>query len=339
MIGPNFPALLEAFFSGRLISQRRASSHTVAAYRDTFRLLLQFAQKDKGKQPSALTIGARVESALGDLTVDLIGRFLDSLERNRNNAARSRNLRLAAIRSFFRYAALECPDHSSQIQRVLAIPQKRHSRRLVDFLTAAEITALLAVPNQTTWLGRRDRTLLLVAIQTGLRLSEITSLRQDDVELGRGAHVRCEGKGRKHRATPLTKATVKALRAWIAEQGGDPAKNLFPSSRGGQLSPDAVQYLVSKYAAAAAKTCHTLRKKCVTPHVLRHTTAMELMQSGVDRSLIAIWLGHESLETTQIYLDANLALKEDALKKMTPRGVKVGRFKPDDQLLAFLKGL
>jgi integrase/recombinase XerD len=331
MIGPNFPALLEAFFSNRLISQRRASSHTVASYRDTFRLLLQFAQKDTGKQPSALT--------MGDLTVDRIGRFLDSLGKNRNNAARSRNLRLTAIRSFFRYAALECPDHSSQIQRVLAIPPKRHSRRLVDFLTAAEITALLAVPDQTTWLGRRDRTLLLVAIQTGLRLSEMTSLRQDNVELGRGAHVRCEGKGRKHRATPLTKTTAKALKAWISEQGGDASKRLFPSRQGRQLSPDSVQHLVSKYAAVAAKTCPTLRKKRVTPHVLRHTTAMELLQSGVDRSVIALWLGHESLETTQIYLDANLAIKEEALKKMTPRGVKVGRYKPDDQLLAFLKNL
>ena len=209
MIGPKFPALLEAFFSDRLILQRRASCHTVASYRDTFRLLLQFAQKDTGKQPSALT--------MADLTVDCIARFLNNLERNRNNAARSRNLRLAAIRSFFRYAALECPDNSSQIQRVLAIPPKRHSRRLVDFLTANEITALLAVPDQSTWLGRRDRTLLLVAIQTGLRLSEITNLRQDNVELGRGAHVRCEGKGRKHRATPLTKTMAKALKAWRSE--------------------------------------------------------------------------------------------------------------------------
>ena len=339
MIGPNFPALLEAFFSGRLIAQRRASSHTVASYRDTFRLLLQFARKDTGKQPSAFTIGARVESALGDLTVDLIGRFLDNRERNRNNAARSRNLRLAAIRSFFRYAALECPHHSSPIQRVLAIPPKRYSRRLVDFLTATEITALLEVADQTTWLGRRDRTLLLVAIQAGLRLSEITSLCQDDVELGRSAHVRCEGKGRKHRSTPLTKTAAKAFKAWICEQGGDPTKCLFPSGNDGQLSPDTVQYLVSKYATAAAKTCYTLRKKRVTPHVLRHTTAMELLQSGVDRSVIALWLGHESLATTQIYLDANLAIKEKALKKMTPIGVKVGRFKPNGQLLAFLKNL
>lgn len=331
MTSPNFPALLEAFFTDRLISQRRVSPHTVASYRDTFRLLLQFARKDLGKAPSSLT--------MGDLTVTLIGAFLDNLEKSRANASRSRNVRLTAIRSFFHYAALECPEHSGQIQRVLAIPPKRHSRRLVDFLTRTEIDALLAVPDQTTWLGRRDRTLLLVAIQTGLRLSEMTGLHQENIELGRGAHVRCQGKGRKQRCTPLTRTTVKALRTWIQEQGRDDSKILFPNARGSQLSPDSVQHLVSKYATTAANTCVTLRKKRVTPHVLRHTTAMELLQAGVDRSVIALWLGHESVETTQIYLDANLALKEEVLKKTTPVGAKVGRYKPDDELLAFLKNL
>jgi site-specific recombinase XerD len=261
------------------------------------------------------------------------------LEKSRANASRSRNVRLTAIRSFFRYAALECPEHAGQIQRVLAIPPKRYSRRIVDFLTRAEIDALVVLPDQATWLGRRDRVLLLLALQTGLRLSEITSLRQGNLELGRGAHVRCEGKGRKQRCTPLTRTTVKAVRSWIKEQGSDESKVLFPNLRGGQLSPDSVQYLVSKYASAAAKTCTTLRKKRITPHVLRHTTAMELLQSGVDRSVIALWLGHESLETTQIYLDANLALKEEALKKTRPVGAKVGRYKPADQLLNFLKNL
>ena len=330
-MSPNFPALLEAFFTDRLISQRRASPHTVASYRDTFRLLLQFIQKDLGKAPASL--------AMGDLSVTLIGAFLDNLEKGRANAARSRNVRLTAIRSFFHYAALECPEHSGQIQRVLAIPAKRHSRRIVDFLTSTEIDALVAVPDQTTWLGRRDRTLLLVALQTGLRLSEMTGLRQDNIELGRGAHVRCEGKGRKQRCTPLTQTTVKALRTWTKEQGRDDSKILFPTARGGKLSPDSVQHLVCKYATTAAKTCITLRKKRVTPHVLRHTTAMELLQAGVDRSVIALWLGHESVETTQIYLDANLALKEEVLKKTRPVGVKVGRYKPGDELLAFLKNL
>jgi site-specific recombinase XerD len=330
-MSPNFPALLEAFFTDRLISQRRVSPHTVVSYRDTFRLLLQFIQKDLGKAPSSL--------AMGDLTVTLVGAFLNNLEKGRANTPRTRNIRLAAIRSFFRYAALECPEHSGQIQRILAIPSKRHSHRLVGFLTRAEIEALVAAPDQTTWLGRRDHTFLLVALQTGMRLSEMTGLHHGDVELGRGAHVRCEGKGRKQRCTPLTQTTVKALRVWVQEQGRDDSKILFQTARGDKLSPDTVQHLVCKYATAAAKTCTTLRKKRVTPHVLRHTAAMELLQAGVDRSVIALWLGHESLETTQIYLDANFAIKEEVLKKTRPIGAKVGRYKPDDELLAFLKRL
>jgi site-specific recombinase XerD len=331
MNSANFAALLETFFTDRLIAQRRVSPHTVASYRDTFRLLLQFAQKGMGKSPSKL--------ALTDLNATLIGAFLDNLEKARANGARSRNVRLTAIRSFFRYTALECPEYSAEIQRVLAIPPKRQSSRLVDFLTRPEIEALLAVPDETTWLGRRDRVLLLFAIQTGLRLSELIGLRQGDIYLGRGAHVRCEGKGRKQRCTPLTRTTVRALRAWVRELGKDEAKILFPSARGGQLSHDSVQYLVAKYATAAARSCPALRKKRVSPHVLRHTAAMELLQAGVDRSVIALWLGHESVETTQIYLDANLALKEDALKKTRPVNASIGRFKPDDQLLSFLRNL
>lgn len=331
MSSASFATLLETFFTDRLIAQRRVSPHTVASYRDTFRLLLKFAQKELGKSPSQL--------ALPDLNAALIGTFLENLEKTRANASRSRNLRLTAIRSFFRYTALECPEHSAVIQRVLAIPPKRQSSRLVDFLTRSEIDALLAVPDQTTWLGRRDRLLLLFAIQTGLRLSELIALRQGDICIQRGAHVRCEGKGRKQRCTPLTRTTVQALRTWIREQGENEATILFPSARGGQLSHDSVQYLVAKYAKSAARSCATLRKKRVTPHVLRHTTAMELLQAGVDRSVIALWLGHESVETTQIYLDANLALKEDALKKTSPVNASIGRFKPDDQLLSFLRNL
>lgn len=326
-----FPALLESFFTKRLIAQRRASPHTIASYRDSFHLLLQFAIKELGKAASQIT--------LEDLNAPMIGAFLDDLERSRHNGVRSRNLRMTVIRSFFRYAALEAPQHSGLIQRVLAIPNKRQERRLVGFLTRLEVAALLAAPKRNTWLGRRDHALLLMAIQTGLRLSEITALRQQDVVLGKGAHVRCEGKGRKERCTPLTKSTIAVIAEWIREQGQLSTLILFPNARGGRLSADSVQYLVTKYEAVARQTCSTLGSKRVTPHVLRHTAAMELLQAGVDRVVIAIWLGHESVETTQIYLDADLALKEQALSKTAPIDVKGVRYRPDDQLLAFLKGL
>ena len=331
MNNAGFPALLESFFTERLIAQRRVSPHTIASYRDTFRLLLQFSQKRLRKPPSQLT--------LADLNAPLLGKFLDDLETGRANGARSRNLRLTAIRSFFRYAALEAPEHSGLIQRVLAIPNKRQPRPLVDFLTRPEFEAVLAVPNRNTWLGRRDHALLLTAVQTGLRLSEITGLRQSAVSLRSGAHIRCYGKGRKERCTPLAKSTVGVLTGWIKEQGRDDAKILFPSIRGGSLSSDSVQHLVAKYVTVARTTCHSLSKKRVSPHVLRHTSAMELLQAGVDRSLIALWLGHESVETTQIYLDADLAMKEKVLAKTTPIKARRSRYRPDDELLSFLKGL
>jgi integrase/recombinase XerD len=261
------------------------------------------------------------------------------LESSRSNGARSRNARLASLRSFYHYAALEAPQHASLIQRVLAIPYKRLTRRLVNYLTRPEIEAVLASVDKSTWVGRRNHALLLVAMQTGLRLSEITGLRQRDVVLGRGAHVRCEGKGRKERCTPLAKPTVVVLKAWINEQGDDESQFLFPSSRGGRLSADAVQHALAKHVATARTTCPSLIKKHVTPHVLRHTAAMELFQAGVDRSLIAIWLGHESLDTTQIYLDANLQLKQAVLNRVNSVRSKPGRYRPDDQLLAYLKTL
>lgn len=328
---PDFPALLESFFTQRLIAQRRASHHTVAAYRDTFRLLVQFARGRLGKLPSELS--------LRDLDAPFLGKFLDQLETQRGNGPRSRNLRLTAIRSFFRYAALECPQYANLIQRVLFIPNKRSARPLVDFLTRPEIDALLSAPNLNTWLGRRDHTILLTAVQTGLRLTEVTSLHQRDVSLGTGAHVQCTGKGRKQRCTPLAKPTVRALKTWIKEQGTDDSKRLFTTARGNPLSADTVQHLVAKHAAAAEKVCPSLSKKRVSPHVLRHTAAMELLHAGVDRSLIALWLGHESVETTQIYLDANLEIKEAALAKTQPIKGKRGRYRPSDQLLNFLKSL
>ena len=328
---PNLAPLLENFFTQRLIAQRRASPHTIASYRDTFRLLLSFAEKRLGHAPSKL--------AMKDLNAPFVAAFLDELEKKRANSARSRNIRLAAIRSFFRYAALEAPEHSALIQRVLAIPRKRHTRPLIDFLVRSEIEALLSAPNRQTWVGRRDHAFLLVAVQTGLRLSELTGLRQQDVTLGTGAHVRCLGKGRKARATPLTKPTVRVVAAWIERHGRDDSTFLFPSARGGRLSADAGQALVARHVETAQKVCPSLAKKRVTPHVLRHTAAMELLQAGVDRSLIAIWLGHESMESTEPYLHANLALKEEILAKTRPLQTPPGRFRPGDRLLNFLKSL
>lgn len=329
--GTELAPLLEAFFVQRLMGQRKVSTHTLASYRDTFRLLLKFAETELHCRASAL--------ALTDLGAPFVAKFLNHLESTRGNVARSRNQRLAAIRSFFRFAAVEAPQHSALIQRVLATPSKRTTRPLIDFLDRAEINALLAQRDQTTWIGRRDHALLLLAAQTGLRLSEITSLKQQDVTLGTGAHVRCEGKGRKERATPLTKSTAATVKAWIDENGCDANARLFPSSRGNRLSADAVQHLVRKYVTAACRSCPSLARKRVTPHVLRHTAAMELLQAGVDRSLIAIWLGHESVETTQIYLAADLAMKEQILARTPPIKTAATRYQPADRLLAFLQAL
>jgi site-specific recombinase XerD len=324
-------ALLETFFTQRLMNQRQASPHTISSYRDTFRLLLQFAQQRLHKSPARL--------AFEEIDAPMIAAFLDDLEKSREITARSRNLRLTAIRSFFQYAAYEEPAHASQIQRVLAIPGKRHTRPLVHFLNRPEIDALLAAPDQETWFGRRDHALLLVAVQTGLRLSELTGLQRDEVALGTGAHVRCVGKGRKERCTPLAKTTVAVLKAWLREPARRNAGVLFPNASGGRLSSDSVADLLAKHVAVACESCPSLRKKHVTPHVLRHSMAMGLLQAGVDRAVIALWLGHESVETTQIYLEANLAMKEEILAKTTPPGGKPGRYRPGDELLAFLKNL
>ena len=323
--------LLENFFTQRLMKQRQASPHTISSYRDTFRLLLQFAQQRLHKSPARLDFE--------EIDAPMIAAFLDDLEKGRGITARSRNLRLTAVRSFFHYAAYEEPSHAAQIQRVLAIPGKRHTRTLVHFLNRSEIDALLAAPNRETWFGRRDHALLLVAVQTGLRLSELTGLRRDDVTLGTGAHVRCVGKGRKERCTPLAKTTVAVLKAWLHEPPKHSTEVLFPNAGGGRLSPDSVADLLAKHVTLACESCSSLKKKHVTPHVLRHSMAMGLLQAGVDRAVIALWLGHESVETTQIYLEANLAMKEEILAKTMPPGGKPGRYRPGDELLAFLKNL
>ena len=328
---PAFPHLLQTYFTERLMHQRQASPHTIASYRTTFCLLLQFAQQRLHKAPSRLS--------LADLDAPLLSAFLEHLEQARGNRASSRNARLAARHSFFHYAALYAPQYSALIHRVLAIPSKRTEQTDIAVLTRPEIEALLAAPSPATWTGRRDRTLLLIAVQTGLRVSELTGLQCHDVVLGAGAHVHCSGKGRKERCTPLRQDAAAAVRVWLRERQGSPVAPVFPNARGGALRRDGVAYLLAKHVATARQHCDSLQHKRVTPHVLRHTAAMELLQHGVDRAVIALWLGHESVETTQRYLHASLELKEQALAKTTPLNVAPGRYRPDDQLLAFLKGL
>lgn len=331
MTSANFPGLLEMFFTDRLIRQREVSAHTITGYRDTFRLLLAFAQKQLKKMPSTLT--------MEDLDASFIGAFLDHLEKNRGNSARTRNIRLAAIHSFFHYAAYYDPSHSALIQRVLAIPSKRYTRALIDFLTRPETEALLAMPDSETWTGRRDKTLLLLALQTGLRVSELTGLRCEDVVLGSGAHIHCRGKGRKERCTPLSKEGRGALRSWLHERHALPAEPLFPNARGGQLSRDGVEYLLAKHATRAAQKCPSLNNKRISPHVLRHTFAMQLVNDGVDSSVIALLLGHESMATVLVYIHANLELKKKALAKTTPLSVRPQFYKPNDRLITYLKNL
>lgn len=331
MSAATFPALLQAFFTDRLVQQQQASPQTIAAYRDAFRLLLRYARDHLKTWPTALT--------LEQLTPAFIGAFLEQLEHHRGNSARTRNARLAAIHSFFRFVALAEPAHALLCQRVLAMPSKRSDQKPIAFLTRPEIDAVLATPDRSTWRGHRDHTLLLLAVQTGLRVSELIGLRRQSVVFDTGAHVRCDGKGRKQRCTPLRPETVSALRAWCRRQPGSPDDPLFPGECGRPLSRDAVERLLARYAQRAATHCPSLRYKRVTPHVLRHTAAMELLQHGVDRSVIALWLGHESVETTQRYLHADPKLKEQALACTTPLGVRPPRYRPPDHLLAFLESL
>jgi integrase/recombinase XerD len=324
-------AHLQRFFTERLGTQLKASPNTIISYRDTFRLLLKYASAQLKKSPTHLK--------LADVDAELVGTFLANIESTRGNGARSRNTRLSAIRSFFKYVAVNEPELLHHCQRVLAMPAKRHEKRIIDYLTREEIEAVIAAPDLSTWHGRRDRALLVLTLQTGLRVSEAISLSCGDIILGAGAHVRCMGKGRKERATPIRKDSAKVLRNWLAEREGAEIDPLFISNRDAGLSRDAVERIVRTHVGTAAKTCPSLKKKRVTPHVLRHSAAMQLLQNGVDRTVIALWLGHESVETTQMYIHADMQIKEKAMARTRPVKTPHGRYRPDDTLLAYLEAL
>ena len=331
MSAANLAGHLQRFFTDRLLGQLGASPHTVASYRDTFRLLLKFASKHYRRKASDL----RVE----DLDAELVGSFLQHLEHDRRNSIRSRNVRLSAIHAFFSFVCLNEPACASHCQRVLAMPFKRFERGPVEFLTSEETIALLNAPNTATWLGQRDQLLLEVAVQTGLRNSELTQLRRQDVQLGTGAHVRCLGKGRKARCTPLRPDVAARLARWLELLPSEPTTPVFQTARGKPMSSDALQRLVARHVKGAGEVCPSLQRKRVTPHTLRHTTAMDLLHRGVDVTVIALWLGHESIQTTQIYLHADMAMKEKALARATKTNTVPKRYRPTDRLLAFLESL
>jgi len=324
-------AYLQRFFTERLGTQLKASPNTIISYRDTFRLLLKYAAAQLKKAPTDLKVA--------DVDAELVGAFLADIESTRGNGARSRNTRLSAIRSFFKYVAVNEPQLLHHCQRVLAMPAKRHEKRIIDYLTREEIEAVIAAPNLSTWHGRRDRALLVLMLQTGLRVSEAINLSCGDIVLGAGAHVRCMGKGRKERATPIRKDSTKVLRNWLAERGGAEVDPLFVSNRDTRLSRDAVERIVRAHVTSAANACLLLKKKRVTPHVLRHSAAMQLLQNGVDRTVIALWLGHESVETTQMYIHADMQIKEKAMARTRPVDARPGRYRPNDKLLAYLEAL
>ena len=325
------PALVQRFFTQRLLEQQGVSPYTIASYRDTFRLLLKFVTNQAKRPPSKLTIE--------DLGPEVIEKFLQYLERDRGNTVRTRNTRLAALHAFFLFVSIQEPTLGLQCQRILAIPTKRYEQATVELLTENEATAVIAAPDTQTWIGSRDRALLLLAFQTGLRNSEIRSLKRQDLVFGTGAHVRCFGKGRKMRCTPLRPDVVTIMKDWLGHHPSKDTDPVFPSLRGGHMSSDALQKLVARHVATASVKCQSLKEKKVTPHTLRHAAAMSLLIHGVDLSVIALWLGHESTETTQIYLHADMGLKEKALAHTNPSGVVPARYKPTDSLLSFLEHL
>lgn len=322
---------LEAYFIDRLIGQRAASPNTISAYKLTFRLLLTFASKRLGKTPAALDIA--------ELDAPLIAAFLDHLEHDRRNCAATRNNRLAAIHALFSYLALHHPEHAGSIARVLAIPPKRIERNLVTYLTDPEVEALLDACDLGTWTGRRDHAMFTLTIQTGLRISELTGLTRQDVALTVGANVHTIGKGRKERRTPLVAPTKAILHAWLTECPGAASDPLFPTITGSRLSRDAIERRLAHHVAIARSDCPSLQAKRVTMHTLRHTAAMRLLLAGNDVTVIALWLGHEQIATTNIYLHADMTHKQQAIDRTKPLTAKAGRYRPPDSLLAFLEAL
>jgi integrase/recombinase XerD len=322
---------LQAFFTDRLISQRAASPNTIAAYKVTFRLLLGFASQRTGSTPSALHIA--------DLDAPLIAAFLDHLEADRHNGPATRNNRLAAVHSLFAYLALNHPEDAATIQRVLAIPTKRSERNLLTYLSEVEVDALLDACDQTTWTGRRDHAMFALTIQTGLRISEVVGLTCRDVTLTTGANVHTVGKGRKERRTPLVPTTRTLLKAWLTERGGAPSDPLFPTTTGRRMSRDAVERRLARTVALAAGRCPSIGTKRVSMHTLRHTAAMRLLLAGNDITVIALWLGHEQIATTNIYLHADLTHKQQAIDRTRPAAARQGRYRPPDALIAFLESL
>ncbi|MFN7970795.1 MAG: tyrosine-type recombinase/integrase [Acidobacteriota bacterium] len=331
MTSPGFPLLVQTFFTEHLVANKHSSPQTIDSYRDTFRLLLNFLRKTTGRLPSQL--------AVADLDAHAILLFLDHLEKERGISSRSRNVRLAAIRSFFRYVVFRDPPSVGVAARVLAIPLKRSPKRLVGYLTRQEIQAVVAAPDRSHWTGRRDHALIATLYNTGARQSEVTSLCQTQVVLAPKPFIHLHGKGRKDREVPLWRSTARTLNGWIKEIGVQPTGVVFPSMRGGKLSADGVSYILDQAVRRAASECPSLGARRITPHQIRHSTAMHLLQAGVDLSVIALWLGHESIETTHMYVEADLATKERALEKLSPAGVKATRFRADDQLLRFLASL
>jgi integrase/recombinase XerD len=322
---------LQAWFTDRLIRERNASPHTIASYRDTWRLLLAHIHETTGTPPQNLDL-AQIDAAT-------VTDFLHHLQTARNNTVATRNIRLAAVHSFYTFAAHRHPEHAETIAAVLAIPTKNRPRRTdVTWLDDTEVAALLAAPDPATSAGRRDRALIQVGVTTGLRASELTGLTRADLHLGTSPHLLCHGKGRKDRSTPLDRQTVTLLTDYLRNR--DPATGiLFPTRTGTRMSTDALAARLTLHTTAAAAACPTLAGKNVTPHVLRHTAAMRLLNAGIDATVIALWLGHESTATTAVYLHADLTTKQKALDRTRPTGVRPGRYKPSDTLLSFLTAL